>query len=75
MTVLIDKGTKIIIQGFTGKMGTFHAEEMIKNFSLDKKRKDNSNTFILIDNIGSAIIKDGISDDYLKSFMISNGFK
>ena len=52
-----------------------HAEEMIKNFSLDKKRKDNSNTFILIDNIGSAIIKDGISDDYLKSFMISNGFK
>ena len=30
MTVLIDKGTKIIIQGFTGKMGTFHAEEMIK---------------------------------------------
>ena len=43
--------------------------------SLDKKRKDNSNTFILIDDIGSAIIKDGISDDYLKSFMISNGFK
>ena len=30
MTVLIDKSTKIIIQGFTGKMGTFHAEEMIK---------------------------------------------
>jgi len=30
MSVLIDKKTKIIIQGFTGKMGTFHAEEMIK---------------------------------------------
>jgi len=30
MSVLIDKTTKIIIQGFTGKMGTFHAEEMIK---------------------------------------------
>ena len=30
MTVLIDKKTKIIIQGFTGKMGSFHAEEMIK---------------------------------------------
>ena len=30
MTVLIDKNSKIIIQGFTGKMGTFHAEEMIK---------------------------------------------
>ena len=32
MAVLIDKKTKIIIQGFTGKMGTFHAEEMIKYF-------------------------------------------
>ena len=30
MTVLIDKKTKILIQGFTGKMGSFHAEEMIK---------------------------------------------
>jgi malate-CoA ligase subunit alpha len=30
MTVLIDKESKIIIQGFTGKMGSFHAEEMIK---------------------------------------------
>ncbi len=30
MTVLIDKNSKIIIQGFTGKMGSFHAEEMIK---------------------------------------------
>ena len=30
MTVLIDKKSKIIIQGFTGKMGTFHADEMIK---------------------------------------------
>jgi len=30
MSVLIDRKTKIIIQGFTGKMGTFHAEEMIK---------------------------------------------
>ena len=30
MAIFIDKNTKIIIQGFTGKMGTFHAEEMIK---------------------------------------------
>ena len=30
MAVIIDKSTKIIIQGFTGKMGTFHAEEMMK---------------------------------------------
>ena len=30
MSVLIDKSTKILIQGFTGKMGSFHAEEMIK---------------------------------------------
>ena len=30
MAVIIDKNSKIIIQGFTGKMGTFHADEMIK---------------------------------------------
>ena len=30
MAILIDKKTKIIVQGFTGKIGSFHAEEMVK---------------------------------------------
>ena len=30
MSILIDKKTKILIQGFTGKIGSFHASEMIK---------------------------------------------
>jgi len=30
MTILIDKKTKIIVQGFTGKIGSFHSDEMIK---------------------------------------------
>ena len=30
MAVIIDKKSKILIQGFTGKMGSFHADEMIK---------------------------------------------
>ena len=30
MSILIDKETKIIVQGFTGKIGSFHATEMIK---------------------------------------------
>jgi len=30
MTILINKKTKILVQGFTGKFGSFHSEEMIK---------------------------------------------
>ncbi len=30
MAIIIDKKTKIIIQFFTGKMGRFHDEEIIK---------------------------------------------
>ena len=30
MSVLVNKNSKIIVQGFTGKEGTFHAEQMIQ---------------------------------------------
>lgn len=30
MTVLLDENTRVIVQGFTGKIGTFHAEEMMQ---------------------------------------------
>ena len=30
MSILIDKNTKVICQGFTGKHGTFHSEQAIK---------------------------------------------
>ncbi|BBB15181.1 succinyl-CoA ligase [ADP-forming] subunit alpha [Candidatus Rickettsiella viridis] len=30
MSILVDKNTKVICQGFTGKQGTFHSEQAIK---------------------------------------------
>ena len=30
MSVLVDKNSKIIVQGFTGSEGTFHASQMIE---------------------------------------------
>jgi malate-CoA ligase subunit alpha len=30
MAILLDKNTRVIVQGFTGQIGTFHANDMIK---------------------------------------------
>lgn len=30
MAIMIDENTKILVQGFTGKIGTFHAKEMLE---------------------------------------------
>ena len=30
MAILLDENTKVIVQGFTGQIGTFHATEMIE---------------------------------------------
>ncbi|MDX1740248.1 MAG: succinate--CoA ligase subunit alpha, partial [Rhodothermales bacterium] len=30
MSILVDKNTRLVVQGFTGREGTFHSEQMIE---------------------------------------------
>ena len=36
MSVLVDKNTRLLIQGITGKVGMFHAEQSLK-YGTDRK--------------------------------------
>ena len=50
MSVLVNKNTKLICQGFTGAHGTFHSEQAIQygtNFEKGKKILDNSGLKII----------------------------
>ena len=61
MSILVNKNTKVICQGFTGSHGTFHSEQSIKygtNFQEGKKILNNSGIKIIsANNLGDAAKK------------------
>ncbi len=39
MSILVNKNTRVICQGFTGQQGTFHSEQSIKYGTQDGGRR------------------------------------
>ena len=40
MSILVDKNTKVLVQGITGSAGTFHAKQMREYGTADRRRRD-----------------------------------
>ena len=66
----------ILITGINGFLGSQIAKKYRKKFKIIGLEYSPKSLFrIKNENYKIYFSKDGISDDYLKSFMISNGFK
>ena len=77
MSVLVNKNSKVIVQGFTGGEGTFHSEQMIEYTDGKPMTAHTTNPvpFVYVSNHSKEMREDGVLADIAPTMLAELGLE